>query len=482
MIKKIIIECLSFVIILAACISAQQQTPQDQYITVIGDSLKGKMIEGESIREVYGHVVLTQGKVVITCNKAIQYLSRNDADLEGNVIAKQDTLTILTPKAHYFGNEKRSRSVSGVTLNDTKVVLTADSGDYFFREDRAFFQGHVKMQDTSSTMTSDIMTYYKSQNRMIANGNVKIVDSTNTIYADSLEHFRTTGVTFANSNVRILSSENNVIIYGDHLEDYAQRSYTLINKNPLLVQIDSAKSQDTTTITNSNTNNKKSSLHSISSDSASVSVDTLIIKSGIMEAFRDTVNRFEAKDSVKIVRGTFASKNDYSIYFRKQERIVTKKMGQTRPQPVLWNENTQMTGDSVCIHLIRNRIKLLDVIGNAFLLSQNEIYKKRYDQISGDSIFINFDSTGITSTNVRHQVLSIYYLYESNSGNGLTKSSGLNAMINFKDRKVSRIKMDGFPKSDYYPEKMVEHRELSYTLPGYVLYTNRPKKEDLINK
>jgi len=485
LIKGLLLKCLVFVAFGVILLHAQQQNQQDQFITVIGDSLVGKMIAGESVREVYGHVVLTQGKVIITCDKAVQYLSRNNADLEGNVIAKQDSLTILTPRGYYFGNEKRSRSVSGVTLNDTKIILTADSGDYFYKENRAFFQGHVKMYDTASTLTSKEMTYFKSQNKMIAVNNVKIVDSTNTIEADSLVYFRQTRITFANSNVKITNTGNNTVIFGNHLEDYAQRSYTLINKNPLLIQIDSSKTKDTTGNTNLSKNPRAglgSAGQIIKPDSASLHIDTLIIRSNIMEAFRDTANRFEATDSVRILRGTFASVNDYTIYYRKQERIVTKKMGPQRPQPILWNENTQMTGDSIAIHLHNNRIRLLDVIGTGFLLSQNEIYKKRYDQISGEKIFISFDSTGITSTEVKGQVLSIYFMYEKDSVNGLTKSSAQNAMILFKDRKVKTVSMYVFVKSDYYPEKMVENKEPSYTLPGYVIFTNRPIKKDLIYK
>ena len=371
--------CIIFVAANIILLRAQQQTQQDQFITVIGDSLMGKMIAGESIREVYGHVVLTQGKLVITCDKAVQYLASNNADLEGNVIAKQDTLTIFTPRGFYFGNERRSRSVSGVTLNDTKVILTADSGDYYFKEDRAFFQGNVKMYDTATTLTSREMTYYKLQNRMVAVNHVKIVDSTNVIEADSLEHFRTTRVTFANRNVKITNTGNNTVIYGDHLEDFAQRSYTLINKNPLLIQIDSSYTKDSTK--NINTNKKPSTVsgskeHFAITDTSGFHIDTLMIRSNIMEAYRDTVNRFEATDSVRILRGAFASVNDYTIYFRMQERIVTKKMGHIRPQPIMWNENTQMIGDSIAIHLHNNRIRLLDVIGNGFLLSQNELYKK----------------------------------------------------------------------------------------------------------
>lgn len=40
---------------------------QEEYIKVVGDSLVGRMINGESIREVFGHVILTQGNVKITC-------------------------------------------------------------------------------------------------------------------------------------------------------------------------------------------------------------------------------------------------------------------------------------------------------------------------------------------------------------------------------------------------------------------------------
>jgi lipopolysaccharide assembly outer membrane protein LptD (OstA) len=472
-----------FISAVASLSYSQQQNSnvQDQYITVIGDSLRGNIVEGESIREVFGHVVLTQGRVRITCEKAVQYLSHNDAILEGNVVAKQDTLTIYTPRALYFGNEKRTKSISGIKLNDTKVILTADSGDYYFKEDRAFFQGRVRLYDTATTLTSKELTYFKLQNRMIAHGNVKIVDSTNTITADSLEHFRTSRITFANNNVKITSVSNNVVIYGDHLEDYGNKAYTFVSKNPLLIQIDSSRVTDTIAV-NKDSTEFRNNLTTSKSDSNDFRIDTLIIRSEKMEAFRDTSNRFVAEDSVRLVRGSFASKNDYSIFYRSEERIVTKKMGHNRPQPVLWNDNTQMTGDSVAIHLLNKRIRFLDVIGNSFLLSRNDFYKNRFDQISGEKIFITFDSTGISSTEVKGQVLSIYYLYEKDSGNGLTKSSSQNALLKFENKKVVEVRMYGFPKSDYYPENQVGNKELSFTLPGYVLYTNKPKKENLLYK
>ena len=66
---------------------------------------------------------------------------RNDAELIGNVIAKQDSLTILYGKNFLFWKRKKSRKYpEGVKLDDQKVILTADTGDYFFNEDKAFFR------------------------------------------------------------------------------------------------------------------------------------------------------------------------------------------------------------------------------------------------------------------------------------------------------------------------------------------------------
>ena len=110
----------------------------------------------------------------------------------------------------------------------------------------------------------------------------------------------------------------------------------------------------------------------------------------MMEAWRDTINLFRAKDSVRIVRSGFASKNDFTIYHRKEGEIITYKVNAEANQPILWYNNSQLTGDSVTISLVENQIRLLKVFGNAFILSQNEKYKNRYDQTSGDTVVLNF--------------------------------------------------------------------------------------------
>lgn len=423
-------------------------------ITVIGDSLVGKMIEGEAIREVYGNVVITQGNVVITCNKAIQYIYRNDAHLIGNVIVKENNMTITTDEGFYYGNKKVAFSDKGLKLNDGKVILTAQKGEYFFNEDLAHFLTNVKLFDTTTTLTSEELFYYQNESKAVAIRNVKIVDPDNIILADSLTHFRVIRETFADGNVSITSLSNNVIIFGGHLEDYNERNYSLIENNPLLVQIDT---------------------------SANGQIDTLVIKSEIMEAFRDSLdNYYIAKDSVKIVRGNFASFNNYTIFNRNEETLITYFNSPTSFSPVLWNENSQLSGDSIFIKLNENKIERVEVYRSAFLLSQNEFFPERHDQISGQNVIMFFEDSEIKTVEVTGGVLSIYYTYEENEKNGLTKSSSQSAILNFEERKVTEVKLYGTPVSEFYPENLVNGKEITFLLPLYIFHSNRPKKEELI--
>lgn len=433
---------------------------QNELITVMGDSLVGKMVQGESTREVFGNVVITQGNVVINCDKAIHFISRNEAELIGNVIVKQDTLTLKTPRGFYYGNLSKTKSNAGIYLDDKKIILTADSGEYYFNEDRAFFESKVKLYDTTTTLTSNELTYFQQQNRAVAIGDVVIFDGENQIIADTLEHFRNTKITFANSNVRLLNLKNNSEIFGEHLEDYRERGYSLIDVKPLFIQVDTSyvEREDST---------------------KEMQLDTLFIKSKIMEAYRDSSQRFYAIDSVSILKSDFASQNDLTIFYREDDKIITTKINDTVHQPILWYETSQLTGDSITIYLEDNNIKQLDVDGTGFMLSQNENYLERYDQTSSAQIKIFFEENKIKRAEFYGNVYSIYFMYDKETANGLTKSNSAETIVLFEDNEVAEVKLYKNPASEYYPEQQVNGNEKSYLLPRFVVLQNKPAKEEM---
>jgi len=450
-----------FLIIIIAFHSFAFAQVENEAMKVIGDSLRGKVIDGESVREVVGNVVLTQGNVVVTCNRAIQYLAKNEAELIGDVIAKQDSLTLNTEKGYYYGDLRKAKSISRITLDDTKVILSADSGVYYFDESRAFFQSNVRLVDSLSVLTSEELTYFKKDDRILAVNNVRVVDDKSELNADTLIHFRKDKITYADGNVKLQSFENNTTIFGEHLEDYANKKYTLINENPLLLQIDTTVNSDTDSLTQ-------------------YSVDTLLISCKVMEGFRDSTDSFNAIDSVKIFRSEFASSNDYTIFLRSEDRIITEKINEDTQRPILWYENSQLTGDSINILLEENEIKMLEVFENAFMLSQSKNFPERFDQSSSKNIKLHFIGSKLMRAEFYEKVQSIYYLFEEEEPNGLSKSTAMSAVIIFEDNEVSQVRLYGSPTSEFYPEEKVRGLERTFTLPKFVLHKNRPLKNDLL--
>lgn len=450
-------------ILLIICLFSVILFAQDNLIVIVGDSLKGMAVNGESIREVIGNVVLTQGNVKVTCDKAVQYISRNDAELIGNVIVTQDTLTIKTERGFYFGNLRKTSSNSGVTLDDKKVILSAKQGEYFFDEHRAFFKDDVKLYDTISTLTSETLTYYRNIDKAIAVGLVKIIDPENIIYADSLEHFRNKQKTYAFNNVQIKNNSNNIIVLGNRLEDDRYNKYTLIDSMPLMIQIDTSIVKDET-------------------GKEQITFDTLFISSKKMEVFRSDEDKFVAIDSVKIIRGLFSSINELTIYYQDSAKIVTYKKSEDIAQPVIWYGYSQLTGDSITIYLLENKITQLDIDGSAFMLTQNENFPERFDQSSSSSSKIYFSNNKVSRVEYFDNVFSIYFMYEENNPNGLIKANSKDAVIYFNDNEVSDVKLLGNPGTEYYPENLVESNERNFLLPKFNLIESRPTKEEIYDK
>ncbi len=459
--KTLLMKFFLFFLLLPVLLIAQTN---DNTIRVVGDSLVGRNINGKIIREVYNHVVITQGDVVITCDKAIQYISDNNVELIGNVIIKQDSITIETSRGFYFGDDKKTSTDEPLKLYDGEMTLSANMGKYSFDNHNAFFKNNVRLTDSSTTLTSDSLSYFKDSKRMIAMGNVKIVDSTNTIYSDSLNYFKTNKNTIADLNVKLISKTDNTIVFGGHLENYPSRNYTIVSNNPLLMQID-------TTVQKANGNKF-----------GQTKIDTLLISGKYLEAYRDSLDMYKVRDSVKILRGDFASVNYKTLYYRKDKTLIITLNKKTNEQPVMWYENTQITGDSINIKIKDNKIDLMFVNKNVFVISQNEDYKNRFDQTSGDSLYSYFEDGKLIKTNIYGDVLSIYYQYDNGKKNGLSKSSSKLTTIYFDNNMAQEIRLYGTPNTEFYPERLVEGKEDDFALPKYVPFKKRPIKSDLLKK
>jgi len=378
------------------------------------DSLLGLVINGEEARELVGNVVLSQENVLITCDQAVEFRRQGRWDLAGNVVIRDDTLTLRAPRGSYHRSERRAEAFEDVRLDDRATTLTAVYGEYFVEERRAFFHTNVIVRDSGSVVLSDSLTYFRETRRSISLG-----------------------------HVRAVSSADRVTIYGGRLDHDPVTNYDRMTIDPLLVQIDST---------------------------GGGKADTLQVRGRILEAFREGMKRLVAHDSVTMVRSDLAARGQEACLYTEGDSL------QLRTKPYLWYEESQVSGDSMNVYLKHRKLERLLVMGNTLTMSESDsLHPGRYDQMMGDLLTMQFDTSGLHRTDVEGRAISVYHLYDDSLANGLNRTSGDRIVILFAGGKAASITVYGGVEGDYFPENMVNKREKEYALPSFRWRTDKPE-------
>ena len=405
---------------LCMTLATAQSNEGKQIILNHADSLVGKMINGETVREVIGRVEFTQGEVVVRCDRAIHYPGPNRAELYGNVTVKRDTVTLTAPRGIYDGEKRQAFGFDGVEMWTKRLSITAQEGNYLVKEKVAYFEKDVKVVDSATTITSRELTYYEDEHRSVAVG-----------------------------DVRVVNSRDNATMFGNYLEHFDDRKYSKMLVAPKFVQVDT---------------------------SSSGKIDTLVIISKQMESYDDSVRRFIATDSLQLVRGELAGENREGVYYSNQDIVILHN------QPIIWYQDNQVTGDSVRIYLRKRRLDRVWVQGNTFAVSQSDSlaverseHGDRFNQLTSQSMTLYFANDALQHIDAEGTAVSLYFLYEDGKPNGVNKSSGDKIFVYSKDGRTESIKVVGGTEGKFFPENLVNGSVSSYSLPGFRWRTDRPR-------
>jgi lipopolysaccharide export system protein LptA len=448
--------------------------PQDKITLNHADSLIGKVVNGEQLREAIGNVSLKHNNVQIWCNKVIQFIEQDKAELYGNVKVVKDTLDITAPSGIYYGQEKKVICPSGAILNDSKVTLKANYGVYYFEQDLASFRGNVQIYDSGTyKIFSDRLLYYRSVSKSFANGDVKIELENMTIYSDSLVYEKLIGVSNAIGNVK-LTSDSTVItsdnatyyefdkksvaskhvvinfiyqkatISGDYGENYEKTNYSFVKGEAILVKIDSSVQR----------------------------IDTLFVYSNKMEAFRNNYpEKYIATDSVKTIRNEFSSVSDKGYYFKHQNNKSVIALG---GNPVVWKDDLQVSGDSI-YSFHSEQVEEIYVKGSSFALKPIENQPGFFNQMSGLYMYLKFRNENLDFIRVDTNASCIYFVIENEKLSGVNESYGDRIILYINDELVEKVKIFGLPNGLFTPYKMISSE--NFKLPGFNLRTNKPQRK-----
>lgn len=400
------------VMLFSLCAVAQQG---ETVILQNADVFSGRRLpNGEDVRELEGNVRFKQGNVRVWCDKAIQFLNRNEIELIGNVKIVRDTITLTSRKGRYYGNQRRSDGEGNVKLKTPHVTLHADFGTYYIDEKRAFFQRNVRVVDSATTIFSEQLTYYEKERKSIAL-----------------------------LNVRIENASDNVTMFGNYLEHFDSTRYSRMTEHPRLMQVDTTEEGE---------------------------IDTLAVKSTVMESFDDSTKKLIATDSVAIVRGPMAARCGVVKYYTRDERIELYQ------QPVVWYDDNQVTGDTIFLTLRDNKLETASVRTRAFVASLSDsLYPQRYNQLTGRTITMRFANNKLQETFVERNAVSLYFLYGDSAANGVNRTSGDYILMKFNDGKPHTINVSKGIEGSYYPENLVERNGVGqYNLDGFLIRSDRP--------
>ncbi|WP_344786467.1 OstA-like protein [Postechiella marina] len=416
----------------------------------------------ENFLEAYGNVKLVQGDTINLTSKYVEY--NGDTQLafaSGNVVlespdstistdtlyfdrikqqsfyrnngtvVKDTTLTITSKIGRYYMENKLLKFVDSVTLKGEDAIIKSNYFDYY--EDL----GHAYLFGPSTITTEESTTYcekgfYDTENKIgYALKNAKIDYDNREILGDSLYFDNNRSFASATNNIKVTDTLNNSVIKGHYAEVFKAKDSLFITKRAVAITVQEK-------------------------DSIYIHADKIMVTG-------KPDNRIaKAYYNAKIYKTDLSGRAD-SIYSNQTTGLtklinISKGSGDafsTKRKPILWNNDNQITGDT--IHLKSNtekeKLDSLIVFNNAFLISKDTL-GTGYNQINGMKLIGLFnDENALHHVDIIKNAQSIYYFRnDENELVGIDKSKSGSIEIEIVDNEVDEIKKLNQVDGNIYPE------------------------------
>ncbi|MBE9490978.1 MAG: hypothetical protein IMY67_11830 [Bacteroidetes bacterium] len=432
------------------------------------------------------------------CDKAFHYAKEDFIEAYGNVIIKQgDTINMTSKYVEYSGLTKLAFASGDVVLTDPTSVITTDTL-YFDRvKQEAFYKSKGKVvKDSSGTITSQIGRYYMETNKYQFVQDVKLVNPDYVIDSDRLDFYSDTGYAYLYGPTTITGEDSKI---------YCEKGFYDTNNNIGYFVKKSRIDYDSRIFEGDSMYFDRDRNFASATNNIKVTDTTnnFVVKGHYAEVFREKDSVFitkhalaisvQEKDSIYIhsdtirVTGPPESRITKAFYNAKWYKSdlsgkadsihVNHKTGLTqlinlnqfsssdvfakRRNPILWNVDNQITGDS--IHLISNpeteKLDSLKVFNNSFVISKDTL-SEGYNQIKGQKLFGLFKDNELYTIDIIKNAESIYYFRnDKNELVGIDTGKSGEIKIWITDNTIDEIRRINEIDGNLYPEEQFPENE-----------------------
>ena len=421
------------------------------------------------------------------CDIAIFYAEENRLRAIGNIRMQQgDSIEMNSGKMDYDGNSKLAKAWEKVDLTNGQMTLTTDTL-YFDRENqKAYYKSGGKVVDSANVLTSVVGTYFITPKKYQFQKKVHIDNPEYIIDSEQLDYYTISKNAYMYGPSTITGEEYKIYCERGFYDTKIEQGYgiknTRIDYDNKIIEGDSlyfdkvsefASATNNIKITDTINNGvikahyaevhkakdsvfatkRAVSISLVEKDSLYMHGDTLMVtgkpEQRILRAFRNA----------KFYKTDLSGKCD-SIHFDETTGIT-----QLIKDPILWNVDNQITGDS--IHLISDmeteKLDSLKVIENAFIISLDTISGTGYNQAKGKDLFGKFIENELKIIDLVKNTEVIYYVYNDDQELiGIDKTICSKIRLLMANNDIEDITFFVNPDGDIFPETElpVESRKL----------------------
>lgn len=348
---------------------------------------------------------------------------------------KQD-LKLTSKKGSYLANSKTFFFKDSIDVKHPKYHLQADTLEFNTAKEMVLFHGptHISLD---STLIDCNKGYYDTKVDFINlwQGATIHKDSSTTLYADSLIYNKSTDIAEGFYNVSVYDSVQRIQFKSDYIIKYPNNKSITLKHNARVYQY-----------------NKKDTLF--------FKADTIYQTTGSVS----TKNIINAVNNVVIINANAVGICD-SIYYNETDSIL-----KLRKNPIIWNEDIQLSADTLDITLDNNNFDKIYLKQNALIITKHDSI--HFDQLSGKDITADFVKKDIHEIFIDRNAQTLYYPSEESkdSLNTITKTlKGQNHLVcdqiyvYFKKSEIQKIKFIDKPEAIFTPINQISEKNLFLT-------------------
>jgi lipopolysaccharide export system protein LptA len=480
------------------------------------DDFRGNVRNGVRFERAIGNVEFEQNTTRIKCDSSHFFRSENRLEAFGHVHITDDSVDITSLRLDYDGDKKIARLRQQVVFEKIGVAkLFTDFLDYYRIKNEARYFNGGKLVDTANVLTSEKGYYEVKTNLASFKKDVVGVNKDYTLSSDTLQYNSKTKIVYFREFTKLIDRDGKTAIYEHGTYDTRKKLSNLsvgeMETPSYKIKADqydlddrkkhykvkgnvamTSKNENMTVYGDAGYLDKKTGYSKVWNNAYAAKVDdagdTLFLSADTLVSIDSQVpkkRRLLAYHNVKIFKSDMQGKADSLAYLSADSTLYFYH------DPVLWNQENQMTADSIWMLMKNKKIDRIYMVNNSFVASVDSL--KNFNQIKGRKMTTYFKNKNIDHVIVEGNGESIYHALEEKEIKkdslllkitylvGMNKMICSNIRINFKNGKVNNVNSYVKPDASFFPPH--EIKEKDRTLKGFSWReSSRPKKADVVKR